>query len=348
MAASIQRHVSSDVARCMIAFAEAQGFNAEELLTMLGLPSIEALLARNRLSAHEHSLLLEMHAVPEIHRAIYRQVIERGLEFLFDPFTSYVSLCLASPTMALAVDNFLRFRPLVGSCDVVNAQRVDNRLVVEYRGDCHRRPESDQAFIYFRMLEDLVRSYDVQHEACVRMNLIAQATLRKDEYTDKDGLLPTFGQANNLLIIDAPMLDAPVSARNDLLYRLLQQQAIKEYNGVFCPSHFSDQVEHLIRAFLFSDDGTAAAPKRMVELVADKLHISRATLHRRLAAEKTTYTDLLAGVRRAEAARLLTETSMSVLDIGEILGFSDASSFNRFFREQFNQTPLKYRKSLSG
>jgi AraC-like DNA-binding protein len=331
----------------MIGFAESKGYESAPLLRHLQLPTAELLLARSRLSPEEHSRLLEMHAIPAIHRRIHMEVIERGLDFLFDSFGTYVSLCLSSPTLHDAICNFIRYRPIVGSCDAVRAKRLDRRVIVEYRGECHRRPEADQAFIYFSMLQDLIRRYDPQGEVSSVMRLVSAATLPRGEYPEQAGSLLRFEQANNLLIIDAPILDEVVRDSNLFLYRMLAQQADREFTPLSRPTPFTDSVEGLIRQYLFCDSDMEPGRWRLVDYLSEQLCISRATLHRRLAAENMSCTGLLARVRAREATRLLMDGRKSVLEVSEVLGFANVSSFNRFFRERFNQTPLKYRRSFS-
>jgi AraC-like DNA-binding protein len=218
---------------------------------------------------------------------------------------------------------------------------------VEYRGECHRRPEADQAFIYFSMLQDLIRRYDPQGEVSSVMRLVSAATLPRGEYPEQAGSLLRFEQANNLLIIDAPILDEVVRDSNLFLYRMLAQQADREFTPLSRPTPFTDSVEGLIRQYLFCDSDMEPGRWRLVDYLSEQLCISRATLHRRLAAENMSCTGLLARVRAREGTRLLMDGRKSVLEVSEVLGFANVSSFNRFFRERFNQTPLKYRRSFS-
>lgn len=52
-------------------------------------------------------------------------------------------------------------------------------------------------------------------------------------------------------------------------------------------------------------------------------------------------------MRLTEAAKLLKETDMPVLDVCYETGFKNLSNFNRLFRKQFHQNPLSYRKTAS-
>jgi AraC-like DNA-binding protein len=87
------------------------------------------------------------------------------------------------------------------------------------------------------------------------------------------------------------------------------------------------------------------APGRFpsIEQVASSLCMTSRTLSRKLAAEGVTFTDLLARVRHALALDYLRTTRLSMEDIAEALGFSDANSFRQAFRRWSGKSPTEYR-----
>lgn len=58
------------------------------------------------------------------------------------------------------------------------------------------------------------------------------------------------------------------------------------------------------------------------------------------------FREYLFNMRLEYALRLLRESDMSVIDISRLSGFSDIKYLNKMMKERFNQTALKYRKSL--
>lgn len=56
-----------------------------------------------------------------------------------------------------------------------------------------------------------------------------------------------------------------------------------------------------------------------------------------------TFRDYLTGVRIRAAARLLSDTSLSVVDVACAVGFNDHSQFSRLFRRHMGITPSAYR-----
>lgn len=80
-----------------------------------------------------------------------------------------------------------------------------------------------------------------------------------------------------------------------------------------------------------------------IEAVAASLCMTSRTLRRRLSAEGTSFSDLLARVRHALALDYLRSTQLSVEDIAAALGFSDASSFRHAFKRWSGKSPLEWR-----
>ena len=79
------------------------------------------------------------------------------------------------------------------------------------------------------------------------------------------------------------------------------------------------------------------------ETAAAALHMSRRTLSRRLAAEKTSFRELLDEVRSEFARALLMDRSLSVADVAFFLNYSEPAAFHRSFRRWTGQTPSDYR-----
>ncbi|PTU31748.1 AraC family transcriptional regulator [Stenotrophobium rhamnosiphilum] len=81
------------------------------------------------------------------------------------------------------------------------------------------------------------------------------------------------------------------------------------------------------------------------EKVADTLHMSPRNFQRKLAEEGTSYTELLNDTRRDLALSYVRDPGYSLGEITYLLGFSDASSFNRAFKRWTGQSPSAYRSS---
>lgn len=58
-----------------------------------------------------------------------------------------------------------------------------------------------------------------------------------------------------------------------------------------------------------------------------------------------TYTELVQARRLSQAAYLLTNTAMSVMDVGLAVGYENMSYFHRIFQQKYGMTPRKFRMS---
>ncbi len=77
---------------------------------------------------------------------------------------------------------------------------------------------------------------------------------------------------------------------------------------------------------------------------ATQLHMSERTLRRKLAAENTSFQEVLNDVRHRIACEYLQSTTLSVADVADLLGFTDPSNFRRAFAQWGGVSPAAYRR----
>jgi AraC-like DNA-binding protein len=85
-----------------------------------------------------------------------------------------------------------------------------------------------------------------------------------------------------------------------------------------------------------------------VDRVAQHLGVDRRTVHRRLAAEGKSFTQLLDAARRDVAARQLTQGDQPLTEVAAMVGFSSLSTFSRWFRQTSGVQPSEYRRRTQG
>jgi len=78
--------------------------------------------------------------------------------------------------------------------------------------------------------------------------------------------------------------------------------------------------------------------------IARDLAMSVRTMQRRLTAGGWTFEDLVDRVRRDLAERHLSESALSIAEIGYLLGYSEPAAFHRAFKRWTGSTPQAYRK----
>lgn len=90
-------------------------------------------------------------------------------------------------------------------------------------------------------------------------------------------------------------------------------------------------------------EGHASNPEFNVKVLAGELHMSQATLYRKLKQHTDlSAVELIRHIRMTQAAFLLMETSLSVTEVAERVGFNDLPTFRKHFTDMFGVSPSKY------
>lgn len=142
-----------------------------------------------------------------------------------------------------------------------------------------------------------------------------------------------FDRPDTRLIFAAEILDLPLSMADPGALELARRACERELDEVTGESGVVGRV----RALIAADVG------RTIDAAASDLGMSARTLKRRLADFETTYSALVADVKRELATELL-RTDASVELIAERVGYADAQSFARAFRRWTGMAPTDYRR----
>jgi AraC-like DNA-binding protein len=81
-----------------------------------------------------------------------------------------------------------------------------------------------------------------------------------------------------------------------------------------------------------------------VDRVAEYLGVDRRTVHRRLAAEEQSFTQILEATRREVATWQLSHGRQPLSEVTSLVGFSSLSTFSRWFRQAYGVQPSEYRR----
>ena len=153
-----------------------------------------------------------------------------------------------------------------------------------------------------------------------------------------------FGQAKNRLLAHRSVLDLPIVGRDPVAMRLAAQQCERELAALDENAGFAGRVREVLgkdRA-----GGKERAPEEDVSLerVAKSLGMSTRTLKRKLAAEGTSFSDIVDERRRERALELCADKKRGVEEIAAMLGYSDVANFVRAFRRWTGMTPAAFRR----
>jgi AraC-like DNA-binding protein len=145
-----------------------------------------------------------------------------------------------------------------------------------------------------------------------------------------------FGAAQNALTIDKRVCEQRLPGANPEAARVNDEvvaQALHRMQRSSC----ADRVRVLLVERLPSGE---PSQREIARAVAS----STRALQRRLAAEGTTYTQLVDETRRELALAYMSDTRYSLGEIAYLLGFSGGNNFARAFRRWTGKTPSEYRR----
>lgn len=158
-------------------------------------------------------------------------------------------------------------------------------------------------------------------------------------YREVFGVAPTFDEFEHSLVFPADVLMLPIATHDFRQAELLSAHASQLVDALSPEASFSRRVRELLATELRGGNP-------MIENVAAKLGMHAKTLTRRLKQEGTSHSDLLDSLRRELAERYLSAPDLNVTEAAFLLGFSDASAFNKAFRRWFGVAPLAFRRRL--
>jgi AraC-like DNA-binding protein len=155
-----------------------------------------------------------------------------------------------------------------------------------------------------------------------------------DAYHDTFGARLQFDHPFTGLVFFADQLDA-ANTMSDPLLRPYAKQFLQSLPGPRGAT-VSDQVRELVDVLLPLGRCSTAQ-------VARNLGVTQRTLHRQLAADGHSFSALVGDTRAALAERYLTNDRYSLTDVSQLLGFTAASAFSRWFRSRFGISPSRWR-----
>ncbi|MGB5290043.1 MAG: AraC family transcriptional regulator [Lysobacterales bacterium] len=146
-----------------------------------------------------------------------------------------------------------------------------------------------------------------------------------------------FDQAENQLLIPLSIADELLVGANSEL-ALLNDQVITRRLALLDRNDIVARVQSAVMEQLphgnISDDS-----------VAEALHMSVRTMHRKLADVDQNFRNLLVEVRRNLAELYIMDNSLTLTEISMLLGFSEPSSFSRAFKSWTGSAPSEIRQA---
>lgn len=158
-------------------------------------------------------------------------------------------------------------------------------------------------------------------------------------YTDFFGGKVLFEQSEVVLTFDIQKLSLPLRQPDDKLLAILEKQAKQALAQIPNQEQFLQQV-HTVMLSLCRE----ALPT--LNEVANRLNISARTLQRKLADHDFTFQQLLEQTQQHLAEQYLKDKRLQLVEIAQLLGYSDQSAFTRAFKRWTGKTPKVFHIEL--
>jgi AraC-like DNA-binding protein len=242
-------------------------------------------------------------------------------------------LVVTTDTVSAALDQLVRYFHVVAAPMTLSVVRDDQsaRLVV-HGGDTEFGAQYETTLTVHHL-----RAETEQRLRVTSVSLICEPEDRKD-LERVLGCKVSAPSSWNGVEFPVESLRLPLRRRDSGLRGVLEAHAASLTTVE--PHGDDDPVVRVIRAELATRIGK---PLPSLETLARQLAKAPRSLQRHLAARGLSYQQILDDTRREGAERLLADATLSIGEIGYLLGFSEPSAFHRAFKRWHDVTPQEYR-----
>ena len=310
-------------------FFHAAGIHYEELTPKGG-----------RIDAVRHFKLLDL-IMP--HMQDLEGIPSPNFDLFFNHQPSLAAACGNAENLQDALNLFFKYRNLVGDCDSFTQTAQPGKDVNFIFQNERKHDLSTMAATFnFFMVDSVIQYFQGDEYFDKKISLTGKLGNHSKIVSDAFDC-PIIQGKHNILSMPSTILTLQNPHSNKRLQPLLIEKLQNSNDRFSNKQKTSNQVIQLIKKQLRQKNDSFKNCD-LLNTTCQTLNITRWTLNRRLQAENSSFSLLLKKFRREEACRLLKQNNQSITEISDQLGFINHSSFSRFFSEQFNQSPIKFRK----
>lgn len=241
------------------------------------------------------------------------------------------------PTVRLAIDALVRNSRHLNEALFLTLEETGNvvvlreELIVGHGGPVRQSTELAIGVV-FRLLSTLLGPGWRPLRVCFAHDAPADRSVHERVF----GRKVEFGHAFNGIVFSRGDLESPNPAADPEMARYARKLLERSVADADAAQDMSAQVRALVVTLL----GTGCCT---IELVAQHLGVDRRTIHRQLASEGSTYSDIVDDVRGELAVRYPKNRNRTLAEVSSLLGFSAPSGFSRWYRRKFGGTASERR-----
>lgn len=230
---------------------------------------------------------------------------------------------------------------------VQNGKRAECVFVDHTSGDLTGRWLIETAIRLAQQLIENVLAHSLGDHALI--SFAHSAPPYKEELNALLGVRCHFNAESNNISFPASwcQISSPLSDQETFKTNLIKCRELKL--ALNCSDQFSEAIAlALINYFEAREQGNLTIEEMpSLHSLAKKHHVSSRTLNRRLKEQNTSYKELLADARKAQAGYFLQNTHLTIADISYNLAYQEPANFVRAFKTWFDMTPGVWRRQYA-
>lgn len=240
---------------------------------------------------------------------------------------------LASGTLRQALSRASRYARIVGEDRETQIEDTPEGTVVTLSNSLAQPPLMDMSMAI--LLSACRMNYGPELTP-VTVNFIHSQPPCSEQYESFFQSQVTFNAVSDSLILPTYAVDKRLPIGNPLLASINDQHILR-----YLAEMEQNKIVSVVRGTIV--DMMPSGPVSE-EKVAAKLNLSTRSLQRKLRSDHTTFQELLDEVRQELAESYIHDSSISLMEIAFLLGYSEYSSFSRAFKRWTSNSPSKVRK----
>lgn len=243
---------------------------------------------------------------------------------------------LTAPNADAAIRYAASVFPLVSSLVRMDITEQDQHLVVAVHPQGAPTVEAETFLV-----EAMISSIDVmgtflwgQYQPAFRVDLALPESPSIREQLGPSIARLRFNQPRHAIHVPLSLVRVPFPLADSQSHQQARERCERELALLQRQQSFASR---LFERMLRQDD---AFP--VIDTLAEELHVTPRTIHRRLQAEGTGFRALANEARMARAKRLMLRDKRSITETAHLLGYQDSANFTRAFRRHTGVSPREF------
>lgn len=255
-----------------------------------------------------------------------------------EAFNPMVFAALCSADLSTAMRRIAAYKRLLMPMTMnVEMRQGDLFVSKSWQGDIENSVPHSLAALDLVILVQIARMG--LRERVIPLSVVNHAPMEPIEaYTEFLGVTPIYGRERSVTFHPEDARK-PFLTANDAIWQTFEPQLQRRLTKLDGAAPASKRVRSMLLESLPSGDAS-------IEETARRLGLSSRTLQRRLRLENTSYQEIVRNTREDLAHHYVTNTQLSYPEIAYLIGFEEASSFFRAFREWTGKTPESVRLAV--